>query len=110
MVATMGSPGYGIREMYAGSTGSELDPSGVGGMSPFQQQVASLLITLNRYLQANATTNLTAAAAILTVRQAVEAYRAGAWPQAFQLAQSAMGYLTEVARTQGSLPSRSPSS
>jgi hypothetical protein len=103
MVATTASPGYGVREAYAASGGPDLDPATLG-MPPFQQQVASLLITLNRYLQANATTVLPAAAAILTVRQAVDAYRAGALPQAFQLGQSAMAYLTEVARTQGARP------
>jgi len=109
MVTTIGSPAYRVRDVYAASAGQELDPSSMA-MPPFQQQVASLLVTLNRYLQANATTNLPAAAAILTVRQAVEAYRAGALPQAFQMAQSAMAYLTQVAQSQGSLPSRSPSS
>jgi hypothetical protein len=108
MVVSIGNPGYGVRESYAASSTQDVDPASLS-MPPFQQQVASLLVTLNRYLQANATTVLPAAAAILTVRQAVDAYRAGALPQAFQLAQSAMAYLTDVARVQGSLPSRSPS-
>lgn len=108
MVATITSPAYGVREAYAATGGQPAEPSAVG-MPPFQQQVASLLITLNRYLQANATTTLPAAAAIPTVRQAVDAYRVGALPQAFQLAQSAMAYLAEVSRTQGRLPG-SPSS
>jgi ABC-type transporter Mla subunit MlaD len=59
--------------------------------------VAALLVNLNHVLQTFAPSSPAAAAAIPTVQAAVEAYAAGAFPQAFQLAQSAALYLEQLA-------------
>jgi hypothetical protein len=68
--------------------------SGNGGWPPTapppeidraRQQVAFLLIDLNRYVQTNARGSPQIANVVPVLRQAIEAFRGGAYVQAFQL-------------------------
>jgi hypothetical protein len=73
---------------------------GGGGPAPWaghanlqQQQVAALLVTLNRVLQEVTPRMPMAAGVIPAVQEAVNAYGIGAFAQAYWLAQAAAGQL-----------------